>query len=219
MTTSKLFQVIDFDRVLFDTERFARALTDGLRSSDPILAEKLHHAFEDAYAKEETFFLMRALREMMDEQFALFVETIVREHGGGEAFLLPGAKERLAIANAITDARPSIGILTYGDEIDQRMKLEIAGLADIPVVLSPTPNKSEVLRLWQRPDGVFQLPLEFGAQTVTNITLEDDKLRAFDDMPPGVTGIWINTASTAKPSGSLKRVSSLFESINYLRNQ
>lgn len=216
---TRLFQVIDFDRVLFDTEKFANALTDELRSTDPVLAEKLHHAFEDAYAKEETFFLLRVLREMMGEQFALYVETVVRAYGGGGAFLRPGAKERLTFADTITDARPSAGILTYGDEIDQRMKLEIAGLADVPMMLSPTPNKSEVLRLWQQSDSAFQLPLEFGGQIVTAITLEDDKLRAFDNMPANVIGIWVNETSTVVKSAGLTRCNDLYESINYLKSK
>lgn len=155
----------------------------------------------------------------MGEQFALYVETVVRSYGGGEAFLRPGAKERLAFADTVTDARPSAGILTYGDEIDQRMKLEIAGLADVPMILSPTPNKSEVLRLWQQSDSAFQLPLEFGAQIVTAITLEDDKLRAFDDMPSGVIGIWVNATNTHETPVHLVRVNNLLESIEYLKNQ
>lgn len=215
--TSSLFQVIDFDRVLFDTEKFANALTDELHRTDPTLAEKLRQAFDAAYAKEETFFLLRVLREIMDDEFALFVEKVVRAHGGGEAFLLPGAKERLAFADTITDARPSAGILTYGDEIDQRMKLEIVGLGDVPTVLSPTPNKSDVLRLWQQSDSVFQLPREFGGQIATHITLEDDKLRAFDTVPVGVTGIWVNETNTAATPKGLVRASGLFESMDYLR--
>lgn len=219
MTTSNLFQIIDFDRVLFDTEKFARALTDELHRTQPELAEKLQRSFDDAYAKEETFFLLGALREMMGEQFPLFVETVVRAYGGGEAFLLPGAKERLAFADTISTMRPSVGILTYGDEIDQRMKLEIAGLSDVPTVISPTPNKSDVLRLWQQSDSAFQLPLEFGAQIATTITLEDDKLRAFENIPTNVIGIWINEASTAVQPIGLTRCNTLYESIEYLKTK
>ncbi len=215
--TAKLFQVIDLDRVLFDTEKFANALTDELHRTKPVLAEKLRASFEAAYAKEETFFLLRVLREMMGDQFEIFVKKVVDAHGGGGAFLLPGASERLSFADTITKARPSAGILTYGDEIDQRMKLRIAGLSDVPTLLSPTPNKTDVLRSWQRSDGEFQLPEEFGGQIVARLTLEDDKLRAFDTTPDGVVGIWINEVSTAEAPQHIARVHGLFESIDYLK--
>ena len=45
-----LFQLIDLDRTIFDTERFAKALTDEIEASEPGVGADLEARFEAAYA-------------------------------------------------------------------------------------------------------------------------------------------------------------------------
>ena len=104
------------------------------------------------------------------------------------------------------------------------MKLAIVGLQHAPTLILPTPNKSEAIRTWQNSDGSFTLPDAFGGSVVRQLTLEDDKVRAFLDMPDNVTGVWMVNAqnndlahSQAVPSG-VKSVNSLYESIEYLQS-
>lgn len=212
-----LFQVIDFDRVLFDTEKFVYALTDALSATHPRVAKKLQESFDEAYAREETFFLLRSLRTMMGGKFIDFVNSVITAHGGGEAFLLPGASERLEFARSLSTEQPSIGILTFGDEIDQLMKINIAGLTGVPVLISPTPNKAEVLRSWKQANGTFRLPSEFGGHDVDTLTLEDDKRRAFENLPSGVYGIWVNGEQSENLPLDTIQVSTLQESMEFLR--
>ncbi len=149
----------------------------------------------------------------------------VVERYGGEAFLLPGAQERLVFAETISSLSPAWGILTYGDKIDQILKMRIVGLEDAPIYITNTPNKSEVLHTWKNPKGAFQLPLSYGGQVVDMLTLEDDKLRAFYNLPSGVTGLWVATPGKAGHSEAdvstrdIIPVATLFESIEHLKRR
>lgn len=191
------FQVIDLDRTLFDTPRFVRALTERIDRDEPGVGRHLYEQMEAAYKAGETFFLLRHLRQVNgDVWFEQLVASVIEEHGA-EAFMLPGARGRIQIADSLSSARPSWGILTYGDDIDQRMKLAIAGLAGVPAIITQTEVKGTVIRSWQQPDGTFKLPEAYGGGVVDTVTLEDDKLRAFYDLPENASGIWLTEDETA----------------------
>lgn len=187
-----LFQLIDLDRTLFDTSRFIKAITDEIDLQQPGLGTELDERFEDAYTKEETFFLMRYLRqEKGDAWFEALVDVVARKYGG-ESFLIDGARERLAFADTISDDMPAWGILTYGDEVDQRLKMRLIGLENAPVYFTPRPEKGEMMQAWKQADGTFLLPASLGGRRVERLTFEDDKFRAFEDVPDTVIGIWIS---------------------------
>lgn len=186
-----LFQLIDLDRTLFNTAVFAKAITDEISLLEPGVGEELELRYEAAYAREETFFLLRYLRETRgNEWFENLVDRVVAKIGV-DSLMMTAINERLAFADTISDYQPAWGILTYGDEIDQRMKTKIIGLQDAPMILSPTPDKAELIRSWQNQDGTFRLPEEFGGGVVAALTLEDDKIRAFRGLPENVLGFWI----------------------------
>ncbi len=224
MTKPSVFQLIDLDRTLFDTSKFAKALTDEINVTEPGLGTELDDRFEEAYKKEQTFFLMRHLRHKKgDEWFENLVSHVVERYGG-EAFLLPGAQERLVFAETISSRSPAWGILTYGDKIDQLLKMRIVGLEDAPLYITNTPNKSEVLHTWKTSKGAFQLPQSYGGEVVDMLTLEDDKLRAFYNLPSGVTGLWVATPGKAGYSADVSTrgiipVATLFESIEHLKRR
>ena len=52
MIKSTLFQCIDFDRTLFDTPRFVKALTDEVDRVHPGMGAELDKKFESAYKAE-----------------------------------------------------------------------------------------------------------------------------------------------------------------------
>ena len=198
MKPKRIVQLIDLDRTLFDTSRFAKLITDEINRLHPGMGTELDRRFEEAYKNEETFFLLRYLRhEMGDEDFEQLVTRIV-EREGKDVFLLPGAKERLLLADELSTDGPSWAIFTYGDEIDQRMKLRIIGLERALLLLTDTPDKGPVIRSWLNEEGTFTLPEILGNKVVDSITFEDDKLRAFTDLPAQALGIWITNDPDAK---------------------
>lgn len=194
----KVFQLIDLDRTLFDTSKFAKAITDEVNKAEPGLGTELDAKFEEAYSREETFFVLRYLRAHLgDDGFTALVDRVVASYGN-DAFKMSGFDERITLADTLSDLRPSYGILTFGDEIDQRMKLSIVGLQDAPIYFTETADKSPVIASWQQHDGTFKLPKEYGGAIVDELTFEDDKARAFSNLPSGVTGIWLTSATDAK---------------------
>ena len=225
MTKCSVFQLIDLDRTLFDTSKFVKAVTDEVDRLKPGLGTELDLRFEEAYEKEETFFLLRFLRQHYGNVWFEDLVSIVAEKYGAESFLISGARERLEFAETLSDEKPAWALLTYGDEIDQRMKMRLIGLEDAPVVFTPHPEKGEIMRSWQMPNGRFQLPEVLGGRTVDELVFEDDKLRAFHDLPEHVLGIWIaapgktNHAQGIELANSIVPVQNPFETIEILKNR
>jgi hypothetical protein len=191
------FQLIDFDRVIFDTALLITKMMDEMKHESPEVALDLAHRFEAAYSKEDTFFVLKFLRDTRGQEWLdAIVATVVQKYGA-ELFMLPGARERLAGADALTTRRPSFGILTYGDATDQYMKIRMVGIESVPIHLTDTPDKSEIIQSWKQTDGTFLLPDDFGGGVVSTLTFEDDKLRAFSQLPEGVIGVWITRRDDA----------------------
>lgn len=224
MMKPSVFQLIDLDRTLFDTSAFVKAITDEVNNTHPGLGTELDEQFEAAYQQEETFFLLRYLRqEQGDAWLEALVERVVKAHGA-KAFVMPGVHERLEFADTVKTDGPAWGILTYGDEIDQLMKLRIMGLEDEPMCLTDTPDKGGVLQSWQNEDSTFQLPDSLGGERVDQLTFEDDKLRAFTNLPSNILGVWVKDISPEEVQAAaipenVVYVPNLFESTKYLTAQ
>lgn len=223
MKPKEMFQLIDFDRTLFDTPRLVHLVTQEIEKQQPGFGSELEAKFEAAYREKITFFLFRYLRQSLgDDALESLVETVVAKEGA-ESLLLPGARERIALADKISDSRPSWGIMTFGDEIDQLMKIRLVGLASAPLLITDSPDKSEIIASWRQTDGTFLLPHAYGGGVVTHITLEDDKLRAFRNLPDGAQGIWVQVDQTVPIAsdeihGQVMRVANLLESAAFLES-
>ena len=194
-----VFQAIDLDRTLFNTSHFVELIMARVEEWEPGLGKKLEARFEEAYKNETTFFALDFIRQRFgDEKYEGLIATIAAETNPDE-LLLPGARERLARADELSDVRPSFGIVTYTNNAsDQLMKLRLVGLENVPLMITDTPHKAKVIESWQQADGTFRLPQEFGSSVVETITLEDDKLRAFVGLPDGVQGVWITDRDEAR---------------------
>lgn len=224
MKTS-IFQLIDYDRTMFDTSRFIREVTARVNRFREGMGDAIDARFEQTYKSEQTFFIMQFIR---DELGAEVLDELVQEvlaDNPGDRFLLPGVEQRLDVAAQLSTIQPSWGILTYGHEVDQLLKLKIGGFSDAPVFISDTPDKSELIRSWLQPDGSFALPAEFGGATAEKLSFEDDKIRAFHNLPDNVFGVWITSFDDAQEriheaglGGKLVPAVGLVESTEYLNS-
>lgn len=224
MTNRRVFQLLDLDRTLFDTVRFVKFITDEIDKTNKGLGKKLNEQFEAAYASGETFFVMRYLREHFgDQAFETLVERTV-EREGSDSLLLPGARERIVLADELSSLRPSWGILTFGDAADQLLKIRIVGFERAPLFIAETPDKGPLIASWHTSDGTFALPESLGGHIADELIFEDDKLRAFNDLPENVLGMWITQVDDAhekmnEADLSVVPVRHLAESVEYLKNK
>jgi len=220
---TNVFQLIDFDRTLFDTTALIEAILTTIARTYPDVSSDLKRQSEDAYKEERTFMLLRYLREHYGDAWVEeLIGRIVRERGAS-AFMLPGVYERLQAADDLSTARPSWGILTYGDVLDQLMKIRIAGLEDAPAHIVTIADKGNLIASWQLEDGRYRLPPEFGGAIVDALTFEDDKLRVFKGTPEDLIGVWVTHREDAKArltETNLQNVTiarDLFESIEHIK--
>ncbi len=98
-------------------------------------------------------------------------------------------EEGRALLRELAHRDMPFGIITFGDPGQQLLKLQLAGLADIPFLIADSPEKAAAMKAWQR-DGGFMLPGIFSDRLsfVKEIILVDDKAAAFHDMPDGIRG-------------------------------
>ncbi len=216
-----VFHILDLDRTLLDTSKLARTLKDLIARKDPSLAEAI--TAEAARHKQEktSFFIFEYIAgHIGHDALNEYVHQLNYSVPASE-LLLPGASERIAFAKS----QPgwSVGILTYGSKRDQMIKLKLAGLHLERHLITDSPKKGDIITSWKLPNGKFKLPIEFGGHSVDCITLDDDKLVAFENLPDDVYGQWVThatiggTVEMQKLLPNVRAVATLEESIQYLK--
>lgn len=221
--TATVFQALDLDRTLFDTEKLeevSRALVARMHPEVAFLAEQ---ESARAIAAGTSFFIFRFLEAQLgDKEYGAYLAELKRSTQP-EDFLLKGVAERIAFATSRHGW--TTGVLTYGRAEDQHLKLELSGLTRMPFLATDTPDKGRVIASWQQTDGTFQLPRALGDRRVEIVTLDDDKPQAFTHMPTNSIGVLVvgksvtmhhGVPATAQPLGI---VENLHDSIAYLQTQ
>lgn len=102
--------------------------------------------------------------------------------------IYPDAKKFL---NKLKTENTAHVIITYGDPLWQETKLHFGGVESIPYIICDIPEKSVLLKQYLR-DGVFELHTQAGIVRTKSVTLVDDKLEAFEEMPQGSSAVYIN---------------------------
>lgn len=102
-------------------------------------------------------------------------------------------------------------VITYGDPVWQEAKLHLLGLWAEPFIICDMPEKSVLLRQYLN-NGQYELPTSSGVIKAREVTLVDDKLRAFINMPKGARSVYMNrTGKDEAVPTSILEVSSFTE--------
>jgi len=222
-TNQKVFHVLDLDRTLLDTSKLAHNLKEIIARHNPELADAIHDEAIRHMNEKSSFFIFDYIANAVGElQFGQYMDELQQINPSLE-LLLPGALERIAYAKS----QPgwAMGIMTYGADRDQMIKLKLLNLQFENLLIMDSPHKGEVIASWKLPDGRFKLPDEFGGHVVDIVTLDDDKHIAFDHLPDGVYGQWIAHASLGgmtelqSVSENVRVVPDLYASIAYLKTK
>lgn len=218
-----VFHILDLDRTLFDTSKLIHHLKEIIARHDPELASDVTKQVAEHTKEGTSFFIFEFIATQIGhEKLDMYINELNYIAPSSE-LLLPGAAERIAFAKS----QPgwSVGILTYGSPRDQKVKLKLAGLQLERHLVTSNPEKGAIIASWRLPIGKYKLPIEFGGHTVDTLTLDDDKLIVFKDLPSDVLGQWVTHASIGGTTdmqnlpANVRPVSDLNESVRYLKTK
>lgn len=222
-TNPTVFHILDLDRTLLDTAKLAHYLKEIIARRDVKLSQDIDNELTKYSHEKKSFFIFEYIAERIGhEKLDSYIHELNYTAPASE-LLLPGACERIAYAKS----QPgwSVGILTYGSPRDQKVKLKLAGLQMERCLITDNPKKGSLIASWKLANGTYKLPIEFGGHTVDALTLDDDKLIAFSDLPEDVLGQWVTHASIGgavemqKLPSNVRMVPSLEASVAYLRTR
>ena len=191
------FFVLDFDRCIGDTNGIQALLEKVLEQETGIKPDKLAVTRQQIEAAGHTFETIRHVKALLKTEGSVVEWEHVREKlleaSKNVDMLLPGAQDLLRI---LKERELPHGIITYGvEEAWQLTKLELAGLLEVPHLVTHIEAKGKLLTGWKRPDGSFLVPPaltpDFISLHVKQIIFLDDKAKSFRGIPEGVRGIHI----------------------------
>lgn len=184
MSKPNRFYIVDFDRTTFRTVEGADVMASIIEESRPDLAALLR---EKVVSHEGKSFSMHALiSEHAGDAYMEAVEAEYLVRTSTMDMLHDGARELFAW---LDQNKQSYGILTYGGQKGQGLKLTAAGMSHVPTIITKFNHKGAQIASWKNNDGGFDLPNEFAQkQPVDEIILIDDRQASFVDLPEGAIG-------------------------------
>lgn len=191
------FFVLDFDRCLGDTDGIQVLLEQVLQKEAGIEPEQLRTIRTQIESTGRTFATIHYVHELLSAAGSSVTWPHIREklvQAAHEAdLLLPHARQLLDI---LREREIWHGIITYGvEEAWQLIKLEIAGLLEVPHLVTHIEEKSKLLQGWKQEDGRFAIPpaLGIGDEPIKadELVFIDDKVKSFWGVPDGVRGVHV----------------------------
>lgn len=178
------FYIVDFDRTLADSDKLLQVFVGVTNQYIHLPIEQIEKIDADIKAKGDSFDTATYVRDHLATQGASDQWEKLEKQFIHEArslnMLLPGANELLDFFEVRGD---SYGILTYGNPLWQHLKLTASGFNHVRRIVTTDKHKGMLISCWQRDDGLFHLPAEFGGGEVVRIVLIDDKAASFDGFP------------------------------------
>lgn len=209
MKEKQIFYAVDLDRTLLDTTKFVgvfEGYVEDVLSAE--ITDKLRQFRTEVEQSGGSFDVFKQLGQMVSEQdFNLIKEGFLDYLKGGSVetdFLMPSAHELIEKLSACDDA--NWGIVTYGGEEWQKLKLSTAGFENTPSLIIDKLGKGGLIASWRNSDGSFSLPPEFGSSSAKEVVLIDDKPVEFTGLPEGARGYVVGDRQGDLPS-TVERVS------------
>lgn len=196
------FYIIDFDRTLADSDKLLEVFLGIAGQYLTIPRAQIDAADADVKARGDSFDTATFVRDRLAEQnesgqWEKLEKQFIHESRALN-MLLPGAIE---ILTYLEENHKRFGILTYGNPLWQHIKLTAAGFNHVPRIVMTTKQKGDLVSSWQRDDGMFDLPNEFGGGKATMIIMCDDKAVSFDGFPTLPSrGYWVLDYGNELPS-------------------
>jgi len=190
------FYVLDLDRTLFDTIKATELMRGIIALHDTELAARLEQRFEEFSISGESFSMRDFIAESVNDEEMVQIETKYKQIALDWNLLNPGASELVEYLRSQPDV--GFGILTYGSELGQKMKIEaVPLLKDIPFLVTPETYKGAQLASWRQDDDLYHLPDELGRGVTKQLVLVDDKPFSFKGLPIDCRGYLVKSVFDA----------------------
>lgn len=200
------YLALDLDRCIADTDHLQALLAETVLEDGDM--NDMHHAMHQARVQTEesggSFDTARwtivqlTQRNMLEKWHDIKAGFIQRAHeklqAGDDSLFMPGAEE---FFRQLRDKNLPFGIITYGGEEWQRMKLAGLGLDQLPLIITDQKDKGKIIAEWERHDG-FHIPTELLPQPDTlllaeRVVLVDDKATSFQSLPDEARGFQVRS--------------------------
>lgn len=182
------FFVLDFDRTLGNTnalhELFHQVIREVVDNDAMRQLDSARHAVED---KGGSFDSVGYVQDILiqagkSDSWQKIADTFVTR-ANGDGYLEPGAHQ---LIDYLDDHGYLYGIVTFGGELWQRLKIQAVGLDAVPNMVTDTQDKGRLLNSWQQSDGSFVIP---GALTLNREDTHVASLMLVDDNPINFVGL------------------------------
>lgn len=183
------YVAVDLDRCLLDTEKFYNdfmAVVSRHALVDWRVVQQQRYEIEKS---QGSFDGMTAIRGLLpgagEDRFMRGVISDFLAAAQDHSYLYDGAKE---LVEFLHERGVPWGILTFGGQEWQKLKLQVTGLDRFPHLITDQRMKAKLLKEWLRSE---RMPVRLGSGYVTDIVLVDDKLVSFQELPQNAYGILV----------------------------
>lgn len=128
----------------------------------------------------ESFQILNFVRQRLSPDGYELYKARFAEHGQEVGLLYEDAEPFLAY---LRELGAGVLITTYGPDEWQKLKMQAAGLAANPYVITEQSRKGPVIASWKR-DGLYRIH----GMTAPHVGLVDDKLESFTGLPDDCYG-------------------------------
>lgn len=197
--------VVDLDRTLIDLEKVMQVFYE---SCEQLSIDKniVTQAQAEIESRGQSFHALDYLKSQSLIDGVENFRNVFLKNSKTEDLLYPDARE--FINKIITNDEP-VMILTYGETEWQMLKLQAAGLLQVPAVITDNKEKGTWFTKRLMKNGLYNIEHIGEAE---NISFIDDKLISFNNLPTNIKGYWINRNSESdKVPNNIQKIASLRE--------
>ena len=189
------YYILDLDRTILDTIKATELMEGVIALHDRDLSALLTQRFEEYSQLGESFSMRDFIVENVGEVEMQKIQVKFEALAATQDLLLPGAKELMRYIASLPDTK--FGIMTYGSINGQTMKLQAAGLGDVPTLITLETYKAVLIASWRQDDEKYHLPQELGEFIVKEIVFIDDKPFSFKGLPIDCRGYLVKSVFDA----------------------
>lgn len=194
------FWAIDFDRCIGNVDELYGLLEAVMAEIAPLDIGQLESARKEVELSGGSFDVLGYLRDITKIDQATYEQVLrtflERARSMRQQLLEPGAEALFAY---FEECNVPYAIVSYGNPIWQRLKIQAVGYGALPICITNYPEKGRLVAGWYDDfSGRFTIPSDItgsNALIVNNVVLVDDKAKAFDGLPLAARGYWVKPLS------------------------